>query len=168
LACEKLKTEVGVLIICGQRRSRKTCGYCRTRAEFACDHPVIRRGKNTDCNRPLCKSHARPIADNVHLCPPHATLYELNGNRLTMEVDVDPLREPARETPRVKLPTIPGKMYHVWKPNEGWLSAKGTNGKRAWIMDRSKAQEFPGGTNLDVTARTYRLEVYETERRLFL
>ncbi len=155
---EKIPFAGGVMIVCGGRRTAK-CDYCTRPHEALCDHPVIRRGKAHTCDRKLCVDHRKAVDKNVDLCPAHATQYELNGNRFALgDVALDP-KEPAAETP-VADPTDPRFFYQVFKPGAGWLSERGSNGKRAWIHERPKAQAFAGGAILDATLKTYKLKAY--------
>jgi hypothetical protein len=166
MACEPFMFGDHPVIICGSRRTMgQKCDYCGHWSRSLCDHPVRRGGKRTSCDRKLCPAHRRTVGHNavthedVDLCPAHATLYELNGFKFLLgAVDLDPARKPVVDSP-AEGPTESGQHYHV-SNGEGWLSKKGTNGRRAWIADRSKAEVFFGGLTLDVSLRTHRLQAF--------
>lgn len=57
-------------IVC-VRRQATYCRWCHVRSTLLCDYPVIRRGKQTTCDAPICVRCAHTISKNIHYCPPH-------------------------------------------------------------------------------------------------
>lgn len=56
---------------CSRGSRSKQCACGRTSAAL-CDFPVLRDGKVTTCDVPLCRSCARHIREEFDLCRSHA------------------------------------------------------------------------------------------------
>jgi hypothetical protein len=61
----------GTGIICTGRTRAKPCQWCGSRSSLLCDFPVVRNGKASTCNAPMCGSCGRPVGENLDYCPPH-------------------------------------------------------------------------------------------------
>lgn len=54
-----------------QRASCATTG-CAGAGTLLCDYPVTRRGRQTTCNRRVCRRCAVALGPGLDFCPPHA------------------------------------------------------------------------------------------------
>lgn len=56
------------------REHRVACATvnCTGAGTILCDYPVTRRGRQTTCNRRVCRSCAVALGTGLDLCPPHA------------------------------------------------------------------------------------------------
>ncbi len=54
----------GTAIVCsrGQRRQQCSVGFCGKDSVALCDYPVVRNGKSTTCDSPMCERHRHPVA----------------------------------------------------------------------------------------------------------
>ena len=53
-------------------RARCATTACAGAGTILCDYPVIRRGRQTTCNRRVCRGCAVALGTDLDLCPPHA------------------------------------------------------------------------------------------------
>jgi len=62
-------------IICTRARKPRQCCECHRPGTYLCDAVVVRRGKQTTCDRPICADHRTTIqvdaetGDSIDLCP---------------------------------------------------------------------------------------------------
>jgi len=49
------------------------CAACAACSDYLCDYPV---GDGKTCDLPLCGSHAKEVAPNLHYCLGHSSLWE--------------------------------------------------------------------------------------------
>jgi len=73
-------------------RRRKNCFYCSSPHEFLCDFPIgkTKRGKNKDCNRPLCAKHSQKgVSENVDFCREHFPLAKAAYERRQAKLKTD-------------------------------------------------------------------------------
>jgi hypothetical protein len=73
MACEHIKIDGHVVIVCGVQEKKKFCG-CGRPSEFECDWKMP-RWKSGTCDRSLCSVHAKEVARGKHLCPEHLRAY---------------------------------------------------------------------------------------------
>lgn len=74
MPCDRVDLPGGVsAIVCsrGSRRS-KPCAHCGSTSYLLCDFPVLRAGRRTTCDAPLCHRCTTRHAGDVDLCRPHA------------------------------------------------------------------------------------------------
>lgn len=55
---------------------------CPGNGAVLCDFPVTRRGRQTTCNRRVCRSCAKTLGGGQDFCPPHARAAEQDGGAL--------------------------------------------------------------------------------------
>jgi hypothetical protein len=61
-------------IVCASR-VRCATSTCRGEGTLLCDYPVTRRGRQTTCNRRICRGCAKPITSSTDYCPPHGRIH---------------------------------------------------------------------------------------------
>ncbi len=66
----------GFAILCSRGQTRKRCNYCDGIADRLCDYPVLRNGKRSTCDAPLCSRCTTRIAGDGDLCRAHAPLWD--------------------------------------------------------------------------------------------
>ncbi len=83
MPCQPFKTEHGWGIACSRgRRSLGLCVECKAAAASQlCDFPVERAGRQTTCDRALCRRCATRLSGDRDLCRPHAALWDHENNR---------------------------------------------------------------------------------------
>lgn len=66
----------GTMIVCGERRREprtcKACGEPIAGAVLLCDWKLTGAAAGRTCDAPLCARCATAVAEDKHLCPPHA------------------------------------------------------------------------------------------------
>lgn len=71
-------------IVCGPRVHCATVG-CHGEGSLLCDYPVKRRGRDTTCNRRVCRRCAKAVRDGIDYCPPHGRVHDAEQVRLAEE-----------------------------------------------------------------------------------
>jgi hypothetical protein len=85
--CEHVNIDGTVAIICGGRRSRRKCPFCKKprSAELQCDWKI---GQGKTCDAWICAKCAQEVGPDKHLCPIHQVAYRqwLADRQLKVEV----------------------------------------------------------------------------------
>ncbi len=73
MACHRFSAPSGDIaaIVCTRGRGRR-CAYCGGPASQLCDFPVIRGGRETTCDRALCRHCATRLPGDRDLCKEHS------------------------------------------------------------------------------------------------
>ena len=79
MTCDEVSLRTGrgpvTAIVCrrGGRPARR-CGVpgCSKTGARLCDHPVVRGGRETTCDRPMCDGHSVAVAPHQDYCEAHA------------------------------------------------------------------------------------------------
>jgi hypothetical protein len=71
--CREIRLANGVVVICGEAKSRYCA--CGRAAVALCDWKIAVRKSGT-CDKPICADHAKCVAPGKHLCPEHQRHYD--------------------------------------------------------------------------------------------
>jgi hypothetical protein len=75
MPCDITRGSKLTVFICGRGRRVKACIYCGKASSKLCDFPVVRKGKKTTCDAPLCEGCAlKGKSPDVDFCRPHYKL----------------------------------------------------------------------------------------------
>lgn len=86
MACDHITVGGIGMIVCGRPRGRpraRKCCSCKSTSQFQCDWKV---GKAKTCDKYLCRTHAKEVAPEKHLCPEHQKAYDQWKNQQASKV----------------------------------------------------------------------------------
>ncbi len=74
MACRHFKIGNSTGIICGPKPRVRKCHKCHKDSVVLCDYPVVRNGRQTSCDAPCCRAHAKVVGPDLDYCVAHALM----------------------------------------------------------------------------------------------